>query len=97
MLTISPADNVAVELSGTPDVPAGHKRALTDIPAGAPVVKYGFPIGRASRFIPRGAHVHTHNLVSALEGTGNYRYEPGASELTRLIIRPLTRKLSEPR
>ncbi|MDY5014853.1 MAG: altronate dehydratase family protein [Eubacteriales bacterium] len=85
MLTISPADNVAVELTGTPDVPAGHKRALTDIPAGAPVVKYGFPIGRASRFIPRGAHVHTHNLVSAPEGTGNYRYEP---DIPAVIPRP---------
>ena len=45
----------------------GHKVAVKDIPAGAPVVKYGVPIGRATRTIGRGAWVHLHNLASDLD------------------------------
>ncbi|MEA4824693.1 MAG: altronate dehydratase family protein [Clostridiaceae bacterium] len=82
MLTISPRDNVAVELTDTPDVPAGHKRALADLPAGARVIKYGFPIGRAAKFIPRGTHVHMHNLESMLEGVGEYAYHPDIPAVT---------------
>ena len=44
------------------DVPAGHKFALADVPAGGEVRRYGHPIGRASRDIPAGAWVHNHNL-----------------------------------
>jgi altronate dehydratase len=43
-------------------VPPAHKVALRDLPAGAPVRKYGQGIGRATVAIPAGAHVHTHNL-----------------------------------
>lgn len=43
---------------------SGHKIALADIPAGAPVVKYGSPIGHATADIPQGTHVHTHNVAS---------------------------------
>jgi altronate dehydratase len=46
-------------------VPRGHKLALCEIQAGEPVVKYGSAIGVASATIPRGGHVHTHNLASA--------------------------------
>lgn len=46
------------------DIPANHKFALVDIPTGEPVVKYGLVIGRASADIPRGAHVHVHNIES---------------------------------
>ncbi len=44
------------------DVPAGHKFALADVPAGGEVRRYGHSIGRASQDIPTGAWVHTHNL-----------------------------------
>jgi altronate dehydratase small subunit len=44
-------------------VPFGHKFALADIAAGAPVVKYGAVMGTATADIPAGAHVHTHNVV----------------------------------
>lgn len=63
ILQIDPHDNVAVALepltAGTTvetgsqrvmlcaDIPQGHKVALADIPCGAPVVKYGYPIGHA--------------------------------------------------
>ena len=43
----------------------GHKVALITIPEGEPVVKYGSPIGTATREIPAGAHVHIHNVVSS--------------------------------
>jgi altronate dehydratase small subunit len=45
-------------------IPAGHKLALRAIAAGEPVIKYGEPIGRASRDIAAGEHVHTHNVQS---------------------------------
>jgi len=47
------------------DVPLGHKVATAPIPAGAEVVKYGAPIGRATRNIAPGEHVHLHNLEGA--------------------------------
>jgi altronate hydrolase len=44
-------------------VPAGHKLALREIPAGAVVYRYGHAIGVASAAIEAGEHVHTHNLA----------------------------------
>lgn len=44
-------------------IPAGHKVALTAIPAGEPVRRYGEVIGRARIPIETGAHVHTRNLA----------------------------------
>ncbi len=41
-----------------------HKFALERIPAGAHVIKYGEKIGRTTRLIRAGEHVHTHNLAS---------------------------------
>lgn len=60
--TLDPHDNVAVALTDQGSVPRGHKVAVVDIPAGAPVVKYGHVIGRARTDIEAGEHVHTHNL-----------------------------------
>ncbi len=45
-------------------IPMGHKFALADIVAGAPIVKYGEVIGGATESIPTGSHVHVHNLRS---------------------------------
>jgi altronate hydrolase len=45
-------------------IPSGHKLAIADIARGAPVIKYGAPIGTATEPISMGAHVHTHNLAS---------------------------------
>jgi len=52
----------AFTLDVTEKVPLGHKVALRDIAAGEQVVKYGVVIGRATREIHRGDHVHVHNL-----------------------------------
>lgn len=51
-------------------IPYGHKLALDEIAAGEAVVKYGEELGRASRAIARGAHVHVQNLES-MRGRGD--------------------------
>jgi altronate dehydratase small subunit len=49
-------------------IPMGHKFALKDIEKGAAVIKYGQPIGQSTVRIPRGEHVHIHNVVSQPRG-----------------------------
>ena len=71
-IQIHPSDNVAV------DTATGHKQALTDIPYGADVVKYGFPIGHATADIKAGEHVHTHNMATNLGEMLTYEYAPVA-------------------
>ena len=44
-------------------VPQGHKVALVDIPADAPVLRYGIPIGHATRPIAAGSWVHERLLA----------------------------------
>lgn len=48
------------------EIPFGHKIALKDIKEGERVIKYGEPIGRATRDIRKGEHVHVHNLKSMM-------------------------------
>jgi hypothetical protein len=38
--------------------------AARDIAAGEKIIKYGVPIGSATRDIGAGEHVHTHNVQS---------------------------------
>jgi altronate hydrolase len=69
------ADNVVVAARALPagttldgvtlrrDVPAGHKIATSEIPAGDPVRKYNQIIGFATGAIQPGDHVHTHNVA----------------------------------
>lgn len=45
-------------------IPFGHKIALSLITAGADVIKFGVPIGRAKTTIAPGEHVHVHNIES---------------------------------
>ncbi len=61
------------------DAPRGHKVALRPIAPGEPVMKYGFPIGRATRQVSAGEHVHSDNLHTGLSGTLAYRFEGGAA------------------
>ncbi len=51
-------------------IPFGHKLAMTDIPQGANILKYGEVIGRATQTIPAGTHAHVHNIES-LRGRGD--------------------------
>ena len=90
ILMIHPDDNVAVALQpyirgseiqgiGAPlvnDVPAGHKVAIRPILMDEPILKYGLPIGVATRDIAAGEHVHTHNVRTRLAGEVAYQYTP---------------------
>lgn len=91
-IRIDPADTVAVavrpltrgetvtadgeRVTVIEDVPAGHKLALRAFEPGESVTKYGFPIGRTTAPVKRGAWVHSHNLRTALDGLIDYRYDP---------------------
>ena len=64
------------DVTAVTDTRAGHKIAVVAIQAGDTVQKFGFPIGTATADIAVGAHVHTHNLATALDGTLAYRFTP---------------------
>ncbi len=55
----------ARDVIGTVSIQAGHKVALMRIAEGQPVMKFGIPIGRATRTIEPGQWVHLHNLISS--------------------------------
>lgn len=76
MIKIHENDNVAV-------ADDGHKIALRDIQTGENIIKYGYPIGHASRDIRQGELVHTHNLRTNLKGFVDYKYEPVLSNISR--------------
>lgn len=62
----------------------GHKYAVRRICAGADVVKYGMPIGRAAADIAPGEKVHVHNLSTRLgDGRPRYEYLPRFRDLPR--------------
>ena len=75
-MIIDPRDNVEVRADG-------HKYALRPIAAGESVVKYGMPIGHATRDIAAGDHVHTHNLATNLGEKVEYRYSPAPAPAER--------------
>lgn len=56
--------NTKIEIEAKDNIPIGHKIALKPIESGSLVIKYGIPIGVATRNISEGEHVHTHNLKS---------------------------------
>ncbi|HEX9618763.1 MAG TPA: altronate dehydratase family protein, partial [Polyangiaceae bacterium] len=66
---------------------AGHKVALRAHTAGDAVVKYGWPIGRATKRIEPGEHVHAHNLSTALTPEASFEFlpleRPAAAKLAR--------------
>lgn len=112
-LVISPRDNVATalesldagrvvrvggqEITVVEATPRGHKIALRLIRAGEAVMKYGSSIGTATRDIPAGAHVHTHNVASD-RGRGDLHAET-APEAERIAeppdLSPVTGKTAQ--
>ena len=64
-VVINERDNVKVNLDN------GHKYALRNIEAGEEIIKYGYPIGKATDFIKKGDRVHTENMKTALSGIPN--------------------------
>ena len=97
VIRLHPRDNVAValedvaqgevlsldgaELTAAESVRRGHKLALSPIPAGEKIIKYGCAIGTAKADIPRGAWVHVHNAATGLSEGGAYRYDHKTYEL----------------
>ncbi len=87
-IKINPDDNVAVALQDlhagdavegvtlSTDIPRGHKIVLRDLPAGADVIKYGFPIGHVTRGAPAGTMINHECIKTNLEGLLEYKYEP---------------------
>ncbi|MXZ21608.1 MAG: UxaA family hydrolase [Caldilineaceae bacterium SB0665_bin_25] len=55
----------------------GHKIAACNIAAGQKIVKYGAPIGSATRDIRAGEHVHLHNIKSDYIPTYTLNSETG--------------------
>lgn len=66
------------ELIVSTDVPKGHKIATRSVRAEEDVLKYGWPIGRATVDIAAGDHVHVHNVATRLEGVEGYTFSPPA-------------------
>lgn len=58
------------------DVPKGHKIAIGAAAVGEDVLKYGWPIGRATMDIAIGDHVHVHNVETKLSGVEGYAWQP---------------------
>ena len=62
-------------------IPVGHKVALRALTVGEIVYKYGSPIGRATRNLSPGDHVHSHNLSGErIETTGSIVKESSSSQ-----------------
>lgn len=99
IIRVHPDDNVvvatvaigageSVDIGGAPltvrsPIPAGHKIAVREIAAGDTVIKYGFPIGKATESIQRGDWVHSHNLATQLSGSVDYQYRPSRLQRER--------------
>lgn len=87
-IKINPNDNVIVTLrpfskgeviDGVTllnDIPQAHKVAICDIKQGENIIKYGCPIGHASKDIKCGEHVHVHNVKTNLSDVFNYDFKP---------------------
>ncbi|MGY6627631.1 MAG: UxaA family hydrolase [Oceanicaulis sp.] len=69
-----PAAGQLLTLKGA--VPRGHKIALGPVKTGDYVIRYGWPIGRATCEIAPGDHVHSHNLATALTPDSALIYTP---------------------
>lgn len=85
LLLLVPEDNVVVAREDLPagtmlsfgaapvtlaaSIQRGHKLACRMIAADEKVLKYGAPIGHATRAIAVGEHVHLHNLASDYTAT----------------------------
>ena len=76
-MIINPLDNVEVNLE------TGHKIALCDIKKDENIIKYGFPIGHATKDIKKGETVHTDNVKTNLGDLLTYTYNPHFAEMKK--------------
>ncbi|SDZ15862.1 UxaA family hydrolase [Tindallia californiensis] len=54
-----------LEVVANDNIPFGHKLAIRDVAVGEHVLKYNESIGKATKEIKIGNHVHVHNVESA--------------------------------
>lgn len=96
ILKVHPADNIIIALSQLEkgekiawngreatlpeSIPAKHKFAQEEIPEGAPVIMYGVEVGRAARFIAKGARITT---VNTRHSAGRYEAKADGREWAR--------------
>ena len=59
--------NENVKLKALSDISVGHKVAIKNIAGDDFIIKYGIPIGKASRNISAGEFVHDHNVIDITE------------------------------
>jgi (2R)-sulfolactate sulfo-lyase subunit alpha len=64
-------DGSSILVKSKSSIPLGHKIALLDIKKRQNVIEYGEIIGAAIQDIPKGSHVHVHNIKSLRWGTKN--------------------------
>lgn len=91
IIQIHEDDNVVValedvkkgEYDALEDIKLGHKLAVKDIEEGEKVIKYGLPIGKASKSIKKGEWVHVHNMKTGLEEKDEYSYNYTKSSLEK--------------
>ena len=80
---------IVLELAARQSVPFGHKIAIRDVASGAPISRYGYPIGVATADIKQGEHVHAHNMRSLLSPMSAAAAKPRptrpAAWLTRVV------------
>ena len=76
-VVISEKDSVKVSLDN------GHKYARRDIKCGEHIIKYGLPIGVATRDIKEGELVHSDSLKTVLSGVEEYEYNHTEYELEK--------------
>jgi altronate hydrolase len=69
-----------VAITARADVPKGHKIAVRAVARGEDVLKYGWPIGRATADIAVGDHVHVHNVETRLSGVEDFTYATAAPD-----------------
>ena len=65
-------DDKKIEI--TEDVKRGHKIAINSIAINENIIKYGYPIGHATKDIKLGEWVHTHNIKTNLDGIKDYTF-----------------------
>lgn len=63
------------------DIRRGHKFAIEDIKEGENVMKYGAPIGHATKSIFKGEWIHSHNTKTNLSGVSEYQFDQALNEI----------------
>jgi altronate hydrolase len=95
-IIINPLDNVAVALTDLKkgetyegvtlkeDITKGHKFTLCNVKSGENIIKYGNSIAMATKDIPAGSHVHTHNVKTNLSENLEYAYDKVSTEIKKV-------------